>query len=318
MKNDRNDSSLGLSSADATADSARAEAKPREIDVTTDRLGEILAARRHELGLRVEEIAEDIKIRADYLRAIEQEAFDKLPTVEYGRLFLKSYAERLGLNVNDIYALYDVHHRPAWEPPSRQRAASGEAGFPTGPTPRMPAAKPIPGKVWVYVIVGLVAIALVIFGVMKMMNAEPTSPEESRSIDPPPVVANPAPVPVQTQISETPALVPDSLTASTDEIVIDAEMLLALSFDRETWVKLVADNDTIASGIFYAGQKIEAKGLDRFTLSLGHTDGVEASVNGKQLKPFSSWTRGFGGMVITADSVAAWMIPEQTSGGPLQ
>ncbi len=318
MKNEHTNASLGLPAGDSATDSVRPDPALREIDITTDRLGEILAARRHQLGLRIEEIAEDIKIRADYLRSIEQEAFDKLPTVEYGRLFLKSYAERLGLNVNDIYALYDVHHRPAWEPPSRQRAASGETGFPTGPTPRMPVARPIPTKVWVYVIVGLIAVAVVIFGVIKLMNADNTPGNASRQTDDPPqVVSQSAPAPVQAPV-ETHVVVPDSVPSATDEIVIDAEMLLTLSFDRETWVKLVADNDTIASGIYYAGQKLEAKGLDRFTLSLGHTDGVQASVNGAELKPFSSWTRGFGAMVITADSVASWMVPEQTTGGPLQ
>jgi cytoskeletal protein RodZ len=318
MKNDQNNASLGLSAGDSAADNIRSDAAPREIDVTTDRLGEILAARRHQLGLRIEEIAEDIKIRADYLRWIEQEAFDKLPTVEYGRLFLKSYAERLGLNVNDIYALYDVHHRPAWEPPSRQRAASGETGFPTGPTPRMPAAKPIPGKVWAFLVVAIIAIAVVILVVLKMLGKDGAAEVNSPRIEQtPPVLADPAPTPVQQPVQDAQTVIPDSAIA-TDEIVIDAEMLLVLTFDRETWVKLVADNDTIASGIYYAGQKLEAKGLDRFTLSLGHTDGVQASVNGAHLKPFSAWTRGFGGMVITADSVASWMIPEQTTGGPLQ
>ena len=320
MKNDRNNTSLGLPPGDSAPDGARSDVAPSEIDITNDHLGEILAARRHQLGLRIEEIAEDIKIRADYLRAIEQEEFDKLPTVEYGRLFLKSYAERLGLNVNDIYALYDVHHRQSWEPVSRQRTAPGDPGMPIGPTPRMPVAKPIPTKLWVYLVVGLIAIAVVIFGVIKLMNADNTSSSQSRSNETsPPVVAGPtqpataSPTPVQ----QIPLAVPDS-QPTTDEIVIDAEMLLSLSFDRETWVKLVADNDTIASRIFYAGQKLEAKGLDRFTLSLGHTDGVQASVNGRQLKSFSSWTRGFGSMVITADSVAAWMLPVPPAGGPLQ
>lgn len=318
MTNDRKNASLGLPAGDSAPDGGRADAVPKEIDITTDRLGEILSARRHQLGLRIEEIAEDIKIRADYLRDIEQEAFDKLPTVEYGRLFLKSYAERLGLNVNDIYALYDVHHRPAWEPPSRLRTPSGESGMPTGPTVRMPAPKPIPTKLWIYLLVGILALAIVIFGVIKLMNADSAPQDQSRKAEPaPPSVAESSTSTVQAQPQQSPIVSPDSIPA-TDEIVIDAEMLLALSFDRETWVKLVADNDTIASGIYYAGQKIEAKGLDRFTLSLGHTDGVEAEVNGRRLRQFSAWTRGFGGMVITADSVAAWMLPELPAGGPLQ
>ena len=317
MKNERNNTSLGLPTDAAATESARAEVAPSEIDITTDHLGDILSKRRHQLGLRIEEIAEDIKIRADYLRAIEQEAFDKLPTLEYGRLFLKSYAERLGLNINDIYALYDVHHRPSWEPPKPRPATVG-SGMPAGPTPRMPAAKPIPTRLWVYVIVGLVALAVVIYGILRLLQADDDAAGQSQvRQEALPVAANPAPSPAQPPVQDTLSLMTDSL-ATSDEIVIDAEMLLALTFDRETWVKLIADNDTIASGIYYAGQKIEAKGLDRFTLSLGHTDGVEASVNGRALKPFSSWTRGFGAMVITADSVAAWMIPQQTAGGPLQ
>ena len=317
MKNERNNTSLGLPSDAPAPDSARAEVAPSEIDITTDHLGDILSKRRHQLGLRIEEIAEDIKIRADYLRAIEQEAFDKLPTLEYGRLFLKSYAERLGLNINDIYALYDVHHCPSWEPPKPRPTTAG-SGMPAGPTPRMPAAKPIPTKLWIYVIVGLVALAVVIYGIFRLLQADGDAAGQSEVLrEAQPLADKPALAPVQAPIQDTHTVLADSLAVS-DDIVIDAEMLLTLTFDRETWVKLIADNDTIASGIYYAGQKIEAKGLDRFTLSLGHTDGVEASVNGRALKPFSSWTRGFGAMVITADSVAAWMLPQQPAGGPLQ
>lgn len=319
MKNDRNNTSLGLPSGESSSDGPKIEMAPSEIDITKDRLGEILAARRHQLGLRIEEIAEDIKIRADYLRAIEQETFDKLPTLEYGRLFLKSYAERLGLNISDIYALYDVHHRPAWEPPSKARATGSEPGMPIGPTPRMPVAKPIPAKVWIYLIFGIVALAVIIIGVLKLTakssDGNPTRSEETRPSQPATTQsAPPEPAPVQQAAPSVPETT--AVATASDEIVIDAEMQLVLTFDRDTWVKLVADNDTIASGIFGAGKTVQAKGLDRFVLSLGHTDGVQASVNGRNLKPFSTWTRGFGSMVITADSVAAWMEP--STGGPIQ
>lgn len=320
MKNDRNNTSLGLPSGEASSDAPRTDVAASEIDITKDRLGEILAARRHQLGLRIEEIAEDIKIRADYLRAIEQEAFDKLPTVEYGRLFLKSYAERLGLNVSDVYALYDVHHRPSWEPPKPRPIAPNGSGMPAGPTPRMPAPKPIPTKVWIYLVVGIIAIAIIILGVLKLMNPKDgESSETQRPATTDQQVAQSTPA-VEPQAAPVTPPVTDTASQSTeaDEVVIDAEMLLTLTFDRDTWVKLIADSDTIASGIFGAGKSIQAKGLDRFVLSLGHTDGVQATVNGRQLKSFSSWTKGFGSMNITADSVASWMLPGQPAGGPIQ
>jgi hypothetical protein len=320
MKNDRNSTSLGLPNGETQSEAPRSDVAAAEIDITKDRLGEILAGRRHQLGLRIEEIAEDIKIRSDYLRAIEQEAFDKLPTVEYGRLFLKSYAERLGLNVSDVYALYDVHHRPSWEPPKPRAVTPGASGMPAGPTPRMPAPKPVPTRVWVYLVIGIIAIAIIILGVLRLLN--PKDGESSGVLENSShgqTIAQSAP-PVQPSLE--PVAVPAADTAlpavSEGEVVIDAEMLLTLTFDRDTWVKLIADSDTIASGIFGAGKTLQAKGLDRFTLSLGHTEGVQASVNGRLLRPFSAWTKGFGSMVINADSVAGWMLPEQPTGGPIQ
>lgn len=303
-----------------TPGAGRIDIAAGEIDITKDRLGEILAARRHQLGLKIEEIAEDIKIRAEYLRFLEQEAFDKLPTPEYGRLFLKSYAERLGLNINDIYALYDVHHRPAWVPPARTRVTANDAGMPIGPTPRLPAAKPIPSKVWLYVIFGIVALALVIFGVMKLVesrksaDAAPSTPT-STAVQRPVREPEPATTALATSSSDTAtAVAADTSTAAatvtdTAEVLIPDVMELSLAFDRPTWVELFADNDSITSRIYQAGEILTAKGLDRFILSLGHTDGVQAAANGRPLKPFRSWTVGFKRMLVTADSIAAWLVP---------
>jgi hypothetical protein len=184
----------------------------------------------------------------------------------------------------------------------------------------MPAPKPIPTKVWVYLVVGIIAIAIIILGVLKLMN--PTDGESSGVQQPASsgqsVVQSPPPVEPQAEPVAAPVTDTASSAVSEGDVVIDAEMLLTLTFDRDTWVKLIADSDTIASGIFGAGKSVQAKGLDRFTLSLGHTEGVQANVNGRQLRPFSDWTRKFTGMVITADSVANWMLPAQPSGGPIQ
>ena len=57
-------------------------------------------------------MADDTKIRPVYLRALEEEAFDDLPTPQYARLFLKTYAERLGINVTEVYALLDLCDHP--------------------------------------------------------------------------------------------------------------------------------------------------------------------------------------------------------------
>jgi cytoskeletal protein RodZ len=299
-----------------------------EIDITKDKLGEIIGGRRHQLGLKIEEIAEDIKIRADYLRAIEQEDFDSLPTPQYTRLFLKSYAERLGLNVSEIYAIYDLHHRPPQEAVPKPRP--GETVVPLVPLPRAPQAPRAPRadhtRIWLFIVVGIIVlltVAAILTRVLKSsgnraaakenvqeQQAAPTQQQAgaTQSSSPPPTTATPA------------SAAPDTMASdSSSQPVIDAEMRMVLTFSQNTWVCLVADADTVINKVLTAGQSVEGKASNQFVLSLGHTVGVEASVNGHPLRPFSTWTKGFGGMVITADSVGAWMIPgAATTGGGAQ
>ncbi len=67
--------------------------------------GELLKSRREEKNLKYPEIEKILKIDARYLKALEDEdvgAFDK-PI--YHRLFLKTYAKFLKLNIDEIMAL---------------------------------------------------------------------------------------------------------------------------------------------------------------------------------------------------------------------
>ena len=65
---------LGSGSADMPVPEGRIElgAAP-EIDITGDQIGPLFTERRRALGLRIEEIAEDIKVKPEYLRFIERE-----------------------------------------------------------------------------------------------------------------------------------------------------------------------------------------------------------------------------------------------------
>ena len=62
--------------------------KPRD----EERLGYQLAKNRGNKKLKLEEVSRRLGIRIDYLKAIEEDRFDLLPTGIYGRNFLKRYA----------------------------------------------------------------------------------------------------------------------------------------------------------------------------------------------------------------------------------
>ena len=72
-----------------------------------DTVGERLRQARRGRQLDIEPIAKKLKIRAEYLMAMENEHFDKLPAGLYGKNFLKKYALFLGLRPKDLLPLLD-------------------------------------------------------------------------------------------------------------------------------------------------------------------------------------------------------------------
>lgn len=67
--------------------------------------GKIRHARRS-FGLSIDEIAEDLKIRPDFLQAIEQGSFGRIEELVYRTLTVKTYAEYLGIDWATIQGEY--------------------------------------------------------------------------------------------------------------------------------------------------------------------------------------------------------------------
>jgi cytoskeleton protein RodZ len=288
MKNGRNAGGRNLSPGEpagggpAQAPGARIDIAPPEIDIAKDHLGATLSARRHALGLRVEDVAEDIKVRPDYLRALEQEEMHKLPTPQHARLFVKAYAERLGLNVAEIYALHDLCESPV-------KVKSG---------PETPAEQPVKESqprrrvpVWVLPVAGI-AIVVTVLAVWILSRGDKNGDKPPPAAAAPPVEAG-----VATETAEESA---PPAAASVQP------MTLVLSFSRDTWAQVIADNDTAISKLMRAGERTEASARARFQVSLGHALGVAATLNGRPLTPLLMRAASPGGLTVTTDSVAAW------------
>jgi cytoskeletal protein RodZ len=70
------------------------------------RIGDLLKEKRKERNLTIEQIAEITKIRAEYLRALEESDYKNFPSEVYLKGFLKNYAKYLGINSDQTLALY--------------------------------------------------------------------------------------------------------------------------------------------------------------------------------------------------------------------
>jgi hypothetical protein len=65
-------------------------------------IGTTLREERIRLGLGIDDVESETKIRAKYLMALEDERFEALPGTAYARAFLRDYAEQLGLDPQEL------------------------------------------------------------------------------------------------------------------------------------------------------------------------------------------------------------------------
>src|SRR5580692_8840398 len=98
-------------------------------------IGATLREARMRARIDVSEIEAETKIRAKYLRALENEEWDLLPGPTFVRTFLRTYAQALGLDSKALVEEYrlrcepptETDHQPmvAGTPRSRSRSRPG-------------------------------------------------------------------------------------------------------------------------------------------------------------------------------------------------
>jgi cytoskeleton protein RodZ len=100
-------------------------------------IGESLREARMRARIDISEIEAQTKIRAKYLRALENEEWDLLPGPTYVKSFLRTYAEALGLDGKLLIEEYKLRHErlsdvemqpirpPGAREPRRRRRGSG-------------------------------------------------------------------------------------------------------------------------------------------------------------------------------------------------
>ncbi len=80
--------------------------KTKQVSATMT-AGELLKKRRKEMEISIKEVSEKLKVKADYLSDLEENNYDKLPPDVYVKGFIKSYAELVGLDAQEMADLYN-------------------------------------------------------------------------------------------------------------------------------------------------------------------------------------------------------------------
>jgi hypothetical protein len=125
-------------------------------------IGETLREARMRERIDVSEIEAQTKIRAKYLRALENEEWDLLPGPTFVKSFLRTYATALGLDGKALVEEYRLNYERPSEPPEPIVSSPRKMRVPGGPGGRGPsrgymALVGIVSIVIVLLIVGLVS-----------------------------------------------------------------------------------------------------------------------------------------------------------------
>ena len=137
-------------------------------------IGHSLRAARERQGIGLPEAELATKIRAKYIRALEEEDFDALPADTYARGFLRTYADYLGLD-GEIYVdeYASRFHNEEWEDEPRSARSK----------PRRPRReRTIERRAVVLVLAGIAVLTALVFVAWKFGNAPADVPGARQAV----------------------------------------------------------------------------------------------------------------------------------------
>ncbi|HLZ67131.1 MAG TPA: RodZ domain-containing protein [Aliidongia sp.] len=161
-------------------------------------VGHLLRTTREGLGWDLRDVAAALRIRTEYLAALERNTVEGLPGVAYAMGFLRAYADYLGLDGNEVVSRFKSEKKTL--------AARPELSFPVPLTDRG-----IPGS-GLFLIAGLLIVLA--YGTWHYMSSSDhpapseVEPVPARLLPPPPQAEAPIPAPPQTADAAKPAAEP--------------------------------------------------------------------------------------------------------------
>ncbi|MBI2848819.1 MAG: helix-turn-helix domain-containing protein [Chloroflexi bacterium] len=210
-------------------------------------LGDILRQARENKGITLDQVEKETKVKARYLQAMEIEDFKAFPSPVHGRGFLRNYALFLGLNPEEICALYpeEVRPRRLEEPVALPKPSPGIGGW----------------LMAFAVLAVLASIGYYLYGQSRMLSSSQKETAAELSTPLPTAVIPPSP-------TATPKPLPQKV-----EIQVRAV--------QRSWVTVEVDSAPIFTGTLEIGDKKTWVGEERVYMRTGNAGGLEITLNGE-------------------------------------
>jgi cytoskeleton protein RodZ len=255
---------------------------------------------RESKGISLDQIALETRISTRFLSAIENEEFQLLPGGIFNRGFVRTFAEKIGLDPEQAVADYE-------------RLAEVRQPIEVPPVPTVPQEKPA-RHLYPLAIAGLILVIVIFYLVTKESSNTAQTAGGPTAVPPPAVVPSPPPSPPSATLpsplpvappSPPPATPPDTTAAAPEpELAPQTEPLrIDLDVKETTWIKVAADGVTVNPGeILEPGMTRHYSAKKSILLVIGNAAGLDLKINdmpGKSL--------GKGGQVreltITPDNI---------------
>ncbi|WP_447977579.1 helix-turn-helix domain-containing protein [Candidatus Nitrospira bockiana] len=272
-------------------------------------IGEFFRQVRETKGLTLDDVASKTRIHPDFLIALEEGNFTKLPDQVFAKGFVRSYARSLGLDEEDAMRRFEGSAGAFYEKQAERELLRLKQ---VQDDRRRKANRKVV----------LAALGVALLGLVLLMSKERTGSvpvhhgietESSSKPAPPPIAPTPAEVkgseagkdqapavvpavsaPPSALVPVSPVLPPgdesiptkvrtDSLLGS---VVSDSPLVLDVEALELTWVVVQVDGGSPEEALMRPGERVQWKGNDRFTLTLGNAGGVRVALNGKEQGPF--------------------------------
>lgn len=267
------------------------------------KIGSTLERARAEKGLSLEEVEQATKIRKRYLVGLEQEDYGVLPDAVYVQGFLKTYANYLGLDGEEMSQEFRSSRRPRRErqlnysiPPRSdfEQPLVNPGGVSGARRPR------VSDGTIITIIVAALVLALVIGGLYFIGRGSQASLESG----PPKPVQAPAGTTTQEDGEEEPAVdtsdpettqEPDTTVETTSEAGETLRVEVRVE-ERPSWLEIRADGTIAFAKVARPGFLETFEARRKLSVTTGDAGAVRVSVNGQDVGVL-----GYSGQVLTQD-----------------
>lgn len=253
-------------------------------------IGSVLRYHREQKKLSIDQISEELKVRREYLEAMEHGRFDLLPTGFYRRSFLKAYAEYLKLDADHILKMFEEQERTTQksedEFPRVPKAHLGEALEEEKAAEKRPAQKvTLPTKppseesragFWFSVFLGFLIGALCLIFLFKVgIRSDQKTSVGQALAEAESLMVSPAPMDTMELFSN---LLDEAIGGS-------PELILRIEAAGESWIRIISDGAELYTGFINENMNAEFLAKDELSINLGKNQGVKAWLNGFELLP---------------------------------